>query len=614
MRKFGIFFIVVIVLSTYAKIYPQKSDETLARIGNEKITVDEFRKRFELMPHVGLNAGNADSMKFQFLCTLIAEKLWGLEGENKGFDSTDIMRYSFRELEKMHLRDALYRELIENKIEIPQEDLIKGIFRMGVKLYVNVMTSRDSADIFSAFNSLNRGASFDSLLKTRPEFDGQDTAGMEVTFGRMEENIEDTLYKLLPGFYSAPVKNNGAWFIFYLRDRKQEIADLSNQNKQMNEVKKIVKDRKAQILYGKFYDRFFVGKRVDADKLLIYRIIDNSVNCIQKRRKDPDAKKMENIYLTVDDLQAMENSFGPDTLKMVIFKVNEKAITVKDLLQNLMFEGFYTNRFEPNIIAAKLNARIKNYIEHEMLTDEAFSKGLQNLPEVKQDINMWKSSYVGQILKFKYKDSLNISDKELYNYYLEKQKINNNIVQVNIQEILTDSLEIIETVLNQLKAGKDFGELARKYTKRTWTRDKGGEFGFFPSTVYGELGAAAEKMNKGEVYGPIKLPEGYSVFKLLDKKMENDSVKKSFEEAKNDLKKEYFAKKFQERLVKETVGLADKYSVSIDPKVYKDMKVENMNMYTFRYMGFGGRINAVPLPNPLYEWYGEYKKHKQDLP
>lgn len=615
MRNIGYILFTIIVIASSALINAQKKDDALARIGNIKITADEYIKRFELMPHVGVNEGNLDSTKMEFLCTLIAEKLWGMEAEKAGYDTAEVMRYSYKELEKMYVRDALYKEVIESKINIPQEEIIKGVFKNEVKLKINVITSRDSAEIFKLHNALCGGASFDSILHTRPEFEGQDTAGMEVSFGQMEEYIEDTLYHLLPGGFSSPVKSKTAWLIFKLQERVQNITDASERNKAMSQVKKILNDRAANKLYGVFYDKFFLGRKVEADRLLIWSIIEKATDILINKRKNPEFNKVENIYLASEDIDAIVKQLGPDTLKMEVMKVNGKSLKVKDLLENLRFDGFYTNRFEPKIIAAKLNARVKYFIEHEMLTDEAYGKGLQNLTEVKQDINMWKMSYLGQLLKFRYKDSVKTSNDELYNYYLEKQKIkNNNVTQVNIQEILTDSLEVIEKVLNELKRGKDFGELAKLYTKRTWTKEKGGEFGFFPVSVYGEIGAAAEKMKKGEVYGPLKLAEGYSIFKLIDKKTEEDTVKKSFEEAKGELKKELFSTKFQGELVKKTTELAVKYGVSIDTGALKELKVNNLNMYTFRYMGFGGKINAVPLPMPLYEWYGQYLKEKRDLP
>lgn len=615
MRKLVPVFLIFISVLSFTSPFAQKKGKPVATIGKENITDEEYRMRFELMPHVGSNDWNLDTTKFEFLCTLIAEKLWGLEAAKAGFDTADAVKFSYKELEKMYVRDALYKEVIENKIEIPQQEILKGVFRQSVKLKINVLTTKDSSEIFRLYSSLQKGASFDSILHTRPEFRDQDSGAMEISYGQMEDFVEDTIYNLKAGSFSVPVKNKAAWFIFKLQDKIESVFGGDDQEKTLSSVKKIIKDKMAAKLYGEYYNKFFVGRRVEANGILFWAIADKVIPVLVNKRKDPDYDKVENIYLTTDDILGIEKELGPDTLKMELIKLDKKSVSVKNFLRNLMFDGFYSNKFDPKILAAKLNARVKNYIESELLADEAYGKGLQNLPDVKRDIGMWKLNYMGQLMKVRLKDSVKITDNDLYNYYLDKQKNkDNNVALVNIQEILTDSLEVIEKVLNEIKAGHDFAALAKIHTKRTWTKDKGGEFGFFPVTAYGEIGTVAEKMKVGEVYGPLKLPEGYSVFKLLAKKQEQDTVKKAFEEIKSDLKKEYFGKKYQDILVKKTADLADKYNVTINKQALKDLNVVNLNMYTYRYMGFGGRINAVPLPAPLYQWYDQFKQSKRDLP
>ena len=40
---------------------------------------------------------------------------------------------------------------------------------------------------------------------------------------------------------------------------------------------------------------------------------------------------------------------------------------------------------------------------------------------------------------------------------------------------------------------------------------------YFPITEHGEIGRIASTMNVGDIYGPLELKEGYSIFKLIDK-------------------------------------------------------------------------------------------------
>ncbi|MHB9013096.1 MAG: hypothetical protein ACYC49_12850 [Ignavibacteriaceae bacterium] len=50
-----------------------------------------------------------------------------------------------------------------------------------------------------------------------------------------------------------------------------------------------------------------------------------------------------------------------------------------------------------------------------------------------------------------------------------------------------------------------------------------------------------------------------------------------------------------------TAELANEYGVSINDNALKSLKLSNVNMFTYRFMGFGGRITAIPYLVPWYE-------------
>ena len=75
---------------------------------------------------------------------------------------------------------------------------------------------------------------------------------------------------------------------------------------------------------------------------------------------------------------------------------------------------------------------------------------------------------------------------------------------VNIVEILTDSLENVEKIFNELKSGKDIKLISqKKFNKENGLKRKDGEYGLFPITQHGEIGRIASTMNVGDVYGHL---------------------------------------------------------------------------------------------------------------
>ncbi|MBK9096674.1 MAG: hypothetical protein IPM14_00870 [bacterium] len=80
-NAFAFLFTALIVLADIS--YTQQETAVVAEVGSIKITVEEFKDRYEFMLHLNYSTDNIDTVKKEFLYSLIAEKLWSLEGEQK---------------------------------------------------------------------------------------------------------------------------------------------------------------------------------------------------------------------------------------------------------------------------------------------------------------------------------------------------------------------------------------------------------------------------------------------------------------------------------------------------------------------------------------------------
>ena len=70
-------------------------------------------------------------------------------------------------------------------------------------------------------------------------------------------------------------------------------------------------------------------------------------------------------------------------------------------------------------------------------------------------------------------------------------------------------------------------------------------------------------------------------------------------------------KKLQIILTEKTIEFARKYSVSIYEQILNSIDMSELNTFTYRLIGFGGRIAAFPITIPMYEWY--YKMKEENL-
>lgn len=92
-------------------------------------------------------------------------------------------------------------------------------------------------------------------------------------------------------------------------------------------------------------------------------------------------------------------------------------------------------------------------------------------------------------------------------------------------------------IAEQARAGENFEELARKYSKDPGSAQQGGDLGWAERGMFvGPFEEALFSMQKGEIRGPIKTEFGYHVIRLDEIEAEHS---RSFEEARAELESEY---------------------------------------------------------------------------
>ena len=91
-------------------------------------------------------------------------------------------------------------------------------------------------------------------------------------------------------------------------------------------------------------------------------------------------------------------------------------------------------------------------------------------------------------------------------------------MQVKASHILVSTLEEANHVLSELKAGKEFSELARKYSSCPSGKNCG-DLGFFgKGQMIKEFEEEAFKMKVGAVSKPVKTKFGYHIIKVTEKR------------------------------------------------------------------------------------------------
>ncbi len=258
------------------------------------------------------------------------------------------------------------------------------------------------------------------------------------------------------------------------------------------------------------------------------------------------------------------NKTGQKDEKEFIAEVNGRKLSA------MAFAKLLQGRSDPQTL-------LEQIVSFVLLAENAKKEKFKLSQEVEEQLKTLKEQ---QIVQFLYDEEVeakgNISDEELDKLIPELDKY-----KINFQQIVVRSMDEAERIINDLKNGEDFNELARKRSIAS-NASKGGQIGYvIPNSGYfdGELSKEDEgiiyKLKDNEVSTPLKTREGYAIFKAVSRKKLTENELSS--------RKNYLMFKFKKEKVdkaKDTLldNLRAKAKIEIiDKNIKKLEKAEKIN-------------------------------------
>jgi peptidyl-prolyl cis-trans isomerase C len=165
----------------------------------------------------------------------------------------------------------------------------------------------------------------------------------------------------------------------------------------------------------------------------------------------------------------------------------------------------------------ELRDRIKEQlIEREVFLQEAAKRGLPERPDVKFQVEFVRQTAVIQNL---FKDELKkhpVTDQQVQAEY-DKQKATQGDKEYKARHILVEKEDEAKDVIEQLKKGAKFEDLAKK-SKDPGSAAKGGDLGWAgPGAYVKPFSDAMVKLEKGKfTEAPVQSQFGYHVIQLED--------------------------------------------------------------------------------------------------
>ncbi len=593
------------VIPSLAQDSPLPTD-TIATVGTDVINGTDYLERFELMPWpLKDDKARIEYTKQEFLYSMIAERLLAFEATDLGIERDSASNVWHRSLEKMFSRDELFKREVLPKISVTTTEVRDGLRKYAYQLHVLILeiSSKEKGDLL--YKKVLRAANKDSVFSVFEDslFIALDTA--TVNFGGLDIPFENAAYAIGKEKLSRPFEDaNYGWVMLRLLD-KETNPQYASQSlpDQIASVQKIIHGRQEDEIAQRTFFSILGKQRAEANPKLFLLLADSVYSILHE---DTTQHKVKDYYMIgPGDLDRLTEHLR-DRLDETFVTAENGNMTLGDIIEGLRYNEVVFPSLQRNIVEAILNNNIKTVVQNELIARKAFQKNLQYSPQVRHDVGVWFDNRRAHDLLNRVTDTVHVSDEELMQYYKDNAQLYGGTVEVNIREILVDSVRLAQDIHRRILSGEDMALLARKYSTRKEWAEQGGESGWFSSKEHGDLGFYASTADSGQLIGPLRIKEGLTIFKVLGKKVLIDTTGAEFEKYKGAIQKRLLQEKQQQTVAHYVAGLAKKYGVTIDQKALRNLHATTTQMFTWRYLGFGGRIVAVPSVVPDDGWYQEY--------
>jgi len=206
-------------------------------------------------------------------------------------------------------------------------------------------------------------------------------------------------------------------------------------------------------------------------------------------------------------------------------------------------------------------------ISEKLLIQEAKDMGLGEDKDVLEQIKkMTEQILVQALIEREILNKLKVNDEEVLEYYEQNKDSFTEKEQVHLYNILLETEEEAQDILEQLKAGGDFSEIAKEKSTGP-SAAQGGDLGYLSKgTIIPEIEEVVFALGLEELSEVIKTDFGFHILKITEKKPK--SVK-TLEEVKEDIIQTLLPNKQKEAFENLLEELKGKAEIEINEEALK---------------------------------------------
>ena len=497
---------------------PEAERTVIATLDNFEISETSFQRTYLPVLLYGDKFDSEDN-RSDMINFLIGQKILAQKGREANLDtSAHIMRMRTI-IENRALSRQLYRTWVKDKLVLPTEDDLRKGFKRGQKgLFVRHLFAKTEEEIRGYSQRLTSGnESFYTLAQevfTDTMLSKNGGALGWMTFGDLDETLEDTLYGLSAGQISQPVRSQYGWHILSVDDSQEEVF-ITEEDYQKNRdlIYNKILERRENLLGKQVLNDFMVDFKIEFNREIARQVWPKVIAHLNPAgAQSGPALELSGLTTSLDNLR-----------QETLLTVNGESWSVAEILKRLP-------ELDRSLLYGNLYIAASNIIRDEMISREARDLGLQNHPDVMEEVldsqdQIIADTYVGLIA-----DTLEFATDHYRNYYNTHKLTKYHA---------PDSLKIeIYGFSDSTVARKSLYKL-RNTNISTNPGDK--IFWITAGGATNPLFTLSRSIAIGTLAGPVRYNKQWVLVKLLERKrfpLPFDSIKTKLEE---DMERERFA-------------------------------------------------------------------------
>jgi parvulin-like peptidyl-prolyl isomerase len=490
-------------------------EEVLAEIGGRIITAQDFIKRYqEFGKRTGGGVPDTYHARSEVLNLYVDEEILIATAERNGI-AEDAQSLQERErIEIQELLNLFNREMVAKRVNVTDAELKSLFVRLNTKVKARHLfaQTREVADSLHA--ALRAGASFEELARENFEDPKLRDSGGSLgyfTVDEMEPAFEDVAFALKVGEYSHPVKTSDGYSIIRVDDKiTTPIITESDFARHRHKLQPYWRNRKLKTAIKAY-----------ADSLQVVLDIRFNEGTLQQLSQSLGQTSSTDEQIALKD----------DPLADELLVTSELG---RWLVRDFRHHALFTDARQHSRLRNKEDLRefITGLLIREKVLKLSRRARLQEREEYGEKVAEQWDVYLLTRMEERLREEMPVDEDSVMAYYeVHKEKFATP-ARINLREIVLSDSGHARLVGEELQGGRSFEDLARSYSVRQWSAERGGELGFLAAEDFGQWANLVFSMNPGDRKGPVLMDSMYVFLECIARK---GSESRSLSEAWQDV-------------------------------------------------------------------------------